>query len=97
VRFKGQLQFYELSTFGAMNATLSQQLLKRKMTLSLSANDILYTNRNDFLLSQGSVLANGSRFGDTRRFGLNLRYNFGIRRKEKEEGMMDQMGNVQQQ
>ena len=97
VRFKGQLQFYELSTFGAMNATLSQQLLKRKMTLSLSANDILYTNRNDFLLSQGSVLANGSRFGDTRRFGLNLRYNFGIRRKEKEEGMMEQMGNVPQQ
>ena len=97
VRFKGQLQFYELSNFGAMNATLSQQLLKRKMTLSLSANDILYTNRNDFFLSQGSVLANGSRFGDTRRFGLNLRYNFGIRRKEKEEGMMDQMGNVPQQ
>jgi hypothetical protein len=97
VRLKGQLQFYELSTFGAMNATLSQQLLKRKMTISLSANDILYTNRNNFLLSQGSVLANGSRFGDTRRFGLNVRYNFGIRRKEKEEGMMDQMSNVPQQ
>ena len=94
VRFKGQLQFYELSTFGAMNANLSQQLYKRKLTVTLSVNDILYTNRNDFYLSQGSVLANGSRFGDTRRFALNLRYNFGIRKKEKEEGMMEQMGNL---
>jgi hypothetical protein len=97
VRFKGQLQFYELSTFGAMNSNLSQQLLKRKLTLTLSVNDILYTNRNNFLLSQGTVKANGERFGDTRRFGLNLRYNFGIRKKEKEEGMMDQLGNATQQ
>jgi iron complex outermembrane receptor protein len=96
VRFKGQLQFYELSTFGAMNSNLSQQLLKRKLTLTLSVNDILYTNRNNFLLSQGTVKANGERFGDTRRFGLNLRYNFGIRKKEKEEGMMDQITNNSQ-
>ncbi|MFZ9661382.1 MAG: outer membrane beta-barrel protein, partial [Chitinophagaceae bacterium] len=47
VRFKGQLQFYELSTFGALNANLSQQLFKKKMTLTISANDILYTNKND--------------------------------------------------
>lgn len=96
VRFKGQLQFYELSTFGAMNTNLSQQLLKRKLTITLSVNDILYTNRNNFLLSQGTVKASGERFGDTRRFGLNLRYNFGIRKKEKEEGMMDQLGNISQ-
>lgn len=91
VRFKGQLQFYELSTFGALNANLSQQLMKRKLTLTISANDILYTNKNDFLLTQGTVSANGFRFGDTRRFGLNLRYNFGIRKKEKGEGFMDVM------
>jgi len=96
VRFKGQLQFYELSTFGAMNSNLSQQLFKRKLTLTLSVNDILYTNRNNFLLAQGSVKANGERYGDTRRFGLNLRYNFGIRKKEKEEGMMDQLINNSQ-
>lgn len=93
VRFNGQLQFYELSTFGAMNMNLSQQMLKRKLTLTLSVNDIFFTNRNTFNLSQGSVKANGARYGDTRRFGLNLRYNFGIRRKEKESGMMDQLGN----
>ena len=77
-----------------MNANLSQQLLKRKLTVTLSVNDILYTNRNDFFLSQGTVLANGSRFSDTRRFVLNFRYNFGIRKKEKEEGIMEQMQNL---
>ena len=97
VRFKGQLQFYELSTFGAMNTNLSQQLLNKKLTLTISANDILYTNKNNFLLKQGSVNASGLRYADTRRFGLNLRYNFGIRRKDKEEGMMDQLRNVSQQ
>jgi hypothetical protein len=96
VRFKGQLQFYELSTFGSMNSNLSQQLFNRKLTVTLSMNDILYTNRNNFLLSQGTVKASGERFGDTRRFGFNLRYNFGIRKKEKEEGMMDQLMNNSQ-
>ena len=91
VRFKGQLQFYELSTFGALNANISQQLLKRKLTLTISANDILYTNKNNFLLTQGSVTASGNRFGDTRRFGMNLRYNFGIRKKEKTNNLMEGM------
>ena len=94
VRFKGQLQFYELSTFGALNANISQQLLKRKLTLTISANDILYTNKNNFLLTQGSVTASGNRFGDTRRFGMNLRYNFGIRKKEKTNNLMDGMDGV---
>ncbi len=91
VSFKGQLQFYELSTFGALNANISQQLLKRKLTLTISANDILYTNKNNFLLTQGSVTASGNRFGDTRRFGMNLRYNFGIRKKEKTNNLMEGM------
>ena len=91
VRFKGQLQFYELSTFGALNANISQQLLKRKLTLTISANDILYTNKNNFLLTQGSVTASGNRFGDTRRFGMNLRYNFGIRKKENTNNLMEGM------
>jgi hypothetical protein len=94
VRFKGQLQFYELSTFGALNANISQQLMKRKLTLTISANDILYTNKNNFLLTQGSVLASGNRFSDTRRFGMNLRYNFGIRKKEKSTNLMEDIDAV---
>lgn len=81
-RFKGQLQFYELGPFGALNTSITQQLLKKKLAVSASVNDIFLTNRNDFTIRQGSIDANGFRKGDTRRFGLNLRYTFGLRKKE---------------
>ncbi|TDH28829.1 hypothetical protein EXU57_01800 [Segetibacter sp. 3557_3] len=82
-RFNGQLQFYELSSFGALNFSLNQQFLNKKLTVSLSANDVLFTNNNKFTLSQGTVSASGYREADTRRFGLNLRYNFGFKKKEE--------------
>ena len=81
-RFKGQLQFYELSSFGAVNFSVNQQLMKRKLNISASINDIFLTNNNDFTINQGSINATGFRKGDTRRFGLNLRYNFGFRKKD---------------
>lgn len=81
-RFKGQLQFYELSNFGSLNMSIIQQFFKKKMVVSLSAVDILFTNKNDFTINQGSVNASGFRKADTRRFGINIRYNFGFRKKE---------------
>lgn len=89
-RFKGQLQFYELSSFGALNFSLNRQLLERKLTLGLSMNDVFFTNNNSFTLVQGSINAKGYRENDTRRFGINLRYNFGMRRKE-ENNLMNLM------
>lgn len=83
VRFNGQLQFYELSSFGALNMSLSQQFLKKKLTVTLSANDMFFTNNNRFTLRQGSVDASGFREGDTKRFGLSVRYNFGFRKREE--------------
>ena len=44
-----------------------------------------YTNKNAFVLTQGSVNASGTRISDTRRIGLNLRYNFGIRKREEQK------------
>ena len=82
-RFKGQLQFYELDNFGALNMSLNQQLFKKKLTVTVSATDLFYTNKNSFVLQQGSVDATGFRQGDTRRFGLNLRYNFGFKKREE--------------
>ncbi len=82
-RFNGQLQFYELSSFGAANFSINQQLLNKKLTVSASVQDIFLTNGNEFTIHQGSVNASGFRKGDTRRFGLNLRYNFGFRKKEE--------------
>jgi hypothetical protein len=89
VRLKGQLQFYELSTFGALNSSINRQFFKQKLTVTLSMNDLFRTLRNDFTLSQGSVNASGYRMGDTRRFGINLRYNFGIRKKEESNDMFN--------
>jgi len=83
VRFRGQQGFYELGTFGALNSSINRQFLKQKLTITLSANDLLRTNKNEFTINQGSIDASGLRQGDTQRFGLNVRYNFGLRKKEE--------------
>jgi len=90
MRWKGQLQFYELGNFGQLNLTLSQQLFKRKLTISGGISDLFYTNQNSFFLKQGTLTANGFRKADTRRGSITLRYNFGIRKKE-EKNMFDVM------
>jgi hypothetical protein len=85
VRFKGQQQFYELGTFGSLNTSVNRQFMKQKLVVTLSMNDIFYTNQNDFTIQQGSIKANGNRKADTQRFGINIRYNFGIRKKEEND------------
>ncbi len=89
LRLKGPLQFYELSTFGALNINVNRKFFKQKLTVTLSANDIFFTNNNEFKILQGSVNANGYRESDSRRFGINLRYNFGFHKKEEERDMFN--------
>jgi hypothetical protein len=89
-RFKGQQQFYELSDFGTLNATINRQFLKKKLTITASYNDFLFTNKNNFVLNQGTQNAVGYRATDSRRVGLSLRYNFGIKPKENKMDMLDQ-------
>lgn len=89
VQLNGQQQFYELSPFGSMNLSLHKQFLKKKLAVTLSARDLLYTNNNDFTLNQGGIAATGFRKSDTRRFGINVRYSFGIHKKEKENNFLD--------
>ena len=81
-RLKGQQQFYELTTFGALNSSINRKFLKEKLVVTLSISDMFATNKNNFTIKQGSVNASGFRQSDTRRVGINLRYNFGIRKKE---------------
>lgn len=88
-RTNGQQQFYELDNFGQLNATVNRQFLNKKLTVTLSANDIFFTNNNTFVLNQGSIRSNGYRESDTRRYGINLRYNFGFKPKEKKLDMLD--------
>lgn len=83
IRLKGQQQLYELSSFGALNASINRKFMKDKLILTLNLSDMFATNKNEFHINQGSVNARGFRQGDTRRLGINLRYNFGIRKREE--------------
>jgi hypothetical protein len=67
VRFNGQQQFYELTSFGALNTSINRQFFQQKLTITLSMIDIFATNKNNFEIDQGSVNANGFRQADTRR------------------------------
>lgn len=82
MRLRGLQNFYELNSFGALNLTLNQAILNKKVNLILAFNDIFRTNKVDFNIQQPGINAYGSRINDTRRVGLTVRYNFGIKPKE---------------
>jgi len=89
VRFKGLLQFTEVNTFGALNANFNRRFIRDKLTVTLSANDFLFTNKYNFSIQQGTVNAYGLRENDTQRYGINFRYNFGIKKKEEKKNLFD--------
>ncbi len=89
LRLKGQQQLYEIEPFGTLNTSVNRKFLKEKLVVTLNMSDIFATNRNSFSIKQGSVDAKGVRQSDTRRFGINLRYSFGIRKKEENNNMFN--------
>ncbi|MES1216722.1 MAG: TonB-dependent receptor, partial [Bacteroidota bacterium] len=82
--------FNELKNMGQINASITKTVLDKKLSIILSGNDILKTNKSTFHLEQGNVLADGTRVQDSRRFGITLRYNFGISRKEEKKPAFNQ-------
>jgi iron complex outermembrane recepter protein len=87
----GQWNFYELKTFGQLNFGLSQTFLNKKLTVTLSARDVLRTMVTEFEFNQGGVYSYGDRYTDNMRFGINIRYNFGIKPKEENKNPLPQM------
>jgi hypothetical protein len=85
---RGLQNFYELETFGQLNISINQSFLNKKLVISLNANDIFRTMVTQFSLQQGNVFTQGDRYGDNRRIGLNVRYAFGIQKKETRQGMI---------
>ena len=79
--------FNELKTLGQLNLSVTKTVMKKKLSIILSGNDIFKTNKTTFHLQQGPVLINGTRVTDSQRIGLTLRYNFGIaaHKEEKKE------------
>lgn len=88
-RLKGPLQFYELSQIASLNFSVNRKFFQDKLTVTLSATDIFYTNNNTFTINEGGVSASGLRQTDSRRYGLNLRYNFGFHKKETTDNMFN--------
>ncbi|HOM41871.1 MAG TPA: outer membrane beta-barrel protein [Bacteroidales bacterium] len=86
---KGQMNLYEINTFGQLNFGLNQTFFNRKLSLTLSARDILRTMVNEFSLQQGNISTTGQRYSDTRRFGINIIWNFGIPEKKEKEKKID--------
>jgi hypothetical protein len=88
-RLSGQQQFYELSDFGSLNTSINRQFFKKKLIVTASYNDFLFTNNNHFVLRQGTQNAVGYRETDSRRWGISIRYNFGIKPKENKMDMLE--------
>lgn len=87
--------FNELGTMGQLNISVNKTMLQKKVTLLLSANDILKTNRSDFHIRQAGLFVNGSRIQDSRKIGITLRYNFGsFHTEEKAPAFVPDTNNV---
>ncbi len=88
----GMFNFYELEPFGQVNIGLNQTLFNKKMTITLNMRDVFKTMKTVFTINQGGIISSGDRYSDSQRFGINLRYNFGVKRKEVKKGFME-LGN----
>ena len=89
LQIKGVTNFYELKNFGQLSLTYNHKFPKQHLQVILTANDILYTMKPDFVLQQGGIDASGQRVNDSRKFGVTIRYNFGVEtgmKKKKDEG-----------
>ena len=82
--------FNELKTLGQLNLSITKLFMAKKLSLILSGNDVLFTNKPDFHIQQGTLIGNGSRVQDSRRIGMTIRYNFGIRPKEEKKTNFEQ-------
>ena len=69
--------YMEMEPFGNFSVGLRQMLLKNKMTLSLTVNDIFYTQVQKISARYDDVNWSVNSGTDTRYVNLTLRYNFG--------------------
>ncbi len=85
LRTKAIQNFYELDNFGGLFLSANKSILKKKVNIIFSMNDVLRTNQVSFRLNQGNIMAKGSRINDTRRLGITLRYNFGLSKPKEDK------------
>lgn len=81
MRINGVFNFFETKTFGTLNFSANKSVLKKKMNLILTLNDVLRSNRIDFNVDVPKFKGNGVNFNDTRRIGIGVKYTFGLKPK----------------
>ena len=87
LRLNGVQNFFEVKPLGSLNFSANKSLLKKKMNIILSVNDMFRTNVGRFTVDVPKFVANGLQRADTRRVGIALKYNFGLKPKpEKKQG-----------
>lgn len=84
----GQYDFYELENFGMLNLGLRQSYLNNKLTINIRFRDLLRSMNVKYSIHQGNVNAWGNRYTDNQAISINIRYNFGIGRKNDYKNMM---------
>ena len=89
MRTGGMYNFYELSNFGSLNLNATRYFMNKKVMLTASIQDLFFTSNTSSHLKQGNLEAFSKRTSDSRRVGLNLRYNFGIKKKEEHNKLDD--------
>ncbi|MDD3740347.1 MAG: TonB-dependent receptor [Bacteroidales bacterium] len=85
----GQMDFYELNNFGGLNVGIRQTFFDDKLTIGIQARDILGTMLVGYEINQGSINAWGDRYTDNRKIGINIRYSFGLSKRDDKKGMFN--------
>ena len=88
----GSQNFYTLKNFGQLNMGLTQTLFQKKLTITLSMRDMLRTMTTYYQFNQLSMNSYGDRYMDNQRFGINLRYAFGMKKKENKNNFGEPEG-----
>ncbi|MCC6462820.1 MAG: TonB-dependent receptor [Saprospiraceae bacterium] len=70
-------EFFDISTMGGLNFGVSKTFWDKRGRLSLSLNDILYTQNSDIHIDYSDVLVNFSQRNDSRNARLTFSYRFG--------------------
>lgn len=84
----GMFNFYELEPFGQVNFGVNQTFLNKKLTITVNMRDVFKTMKTYYSINQSGINSSGDRYSDNQRIGINIRYNFGVKKKETKKGFM---------
>lgn len=95
--FPGSADLASSNGFSQLDMSLKCLLLKSKLTLSISGNDLLYTNKPVYTLYSNGVKIQYKNYYDDRSVRISLVYKFGnsnVQVDEKEVGNTDEKNRV---